>query len=201
MQDLCMPLTFEMPGHDMISSNDFRTGLTIEIEGDVWTVVDFQHVKPGKGPAFVRCKLKNLRTGGVVERPFRAGEKLTRAHLERREMQYLYGEGDSFEMMDNESYEQTSLSVEQLGDNVKYLKENMNLYLLTHNGNLIGVELPNTVELEVVAADPGLRGDTATGGTKPATLETGLIIQVPLFVDVGTVIRVDTRSGEYLERA
>jgi elongation factor P len=185
----------------MISSNDFRTGLTIEIEGDVWTVVEFQHVKPGKGSAFVRCKLKNLRTGGVVERTFRAGEKLPRAHLEHREMQYLYREGDSVVLMDNESYEQISLSGEQLGDNVKYLKENMNLYVLTYNGNLIGVELPNTVELEVVAADPGLRGDTATGGTKPATLETGLIIQVPLFIEVGTVIRVDTRSGEYLERA
>jgi elongation factor P len=188
-------------GQDMISSNDFRTGLTIEIEADVWTVVDFQHVKPGKGSAFVRCKLKNLRTGGVVERTFRAGEKLPRAHLERREVQFLYREGDTFELMDNESYEQTSLSGEQLGDNVKYLKENMNLYLLTHDGKLIGVELPNTVELAVVAADPGLRGDTATGGTKPATLESGLILQVPLFVDVGTVIRVDTRSGEYLERA
>jgi elongation factor P len=185
----------------MISTNDFRTGLTIEVEGDVWTVVDFQHVKPGKGSAFVRCKLKNLRTGGVVERTFRAGEKLPRAHLERREMQYLYREGDSFVLMDNETYEQTSLSGEQLGDNVKYLKENMNLYLLTHAGNLIGVELPNTVELEVVATDPGLRGDTATGGTKPATLETGLIIQVPLFIDAGTVIKVDTRSGEYLVRA
>jgi elongation factor P len=164
-------------------------------------VVDFQHVKPGKGSAFVRCKLKNLRTGGVVERTFRAGEKLLRAHLERREMQYLYREGDSFVLMDNETYEQTSLSGEQLGDNVKYLKENMNLYLLTHADSLIGVELPNTVELEVVATDPGLRGDTATGGTKPATLETGLIIQVPLFIGAGTVIKVDTRSGEYLERA
>ncbi|MGD0621655.1 MAG: elongation factor P [Thermacetogeniaceae bacterium] len=185
----------------MISTNDFRTGLTIEVERDVWTVVDFQHVKPGKGSAFVRCKLKNLRTGGVVERTFRAGEKLLRAHLERREMQYLYREGDSFVLMDNETYEQTSLSGEQLGDNVKYLKENMNLYLLTHADSLIGVELPNTVELEVVATDPGLRGDTATGGTKPATLETGLIIQVPLFIGAGTVIKVDTRSGEYLERA
>ena len=184
----------------MISTNDFRTGLTVEIDGDVCAVVDFQHVKPGKGSAFVRCKLKNLRTGGVVERTFRAGEKLP-AHLERREMQYLYKEGDSFVLMDNETYEQASLSGEQLGDNVKYLKENMNLYLLTHNGNLIGVELPNTVELQVVAADPGIRGDTATGGTKPATLETGLIIQVPLFVDVGTRIKVDTRTGEYLERA
>jgi len=184
----------------MISTNDFRTGLTIEVEGDIYTVVDFQHVKPGKGSAFVRSKLKNLRTGAVIERTFRAGEKLPRAHLERKEMQYLYREGDSFVFMDNETYEQVSLTTEQLGDNVKYLKENMNIYLLTHGGNLIGVELPNFVELEVVAADPGVRGDTATGGTKSATLETGLAIQVPLFVEVGDVIRVDTRTGEYLER-
>lgn len=184
----------------MISSNDFRTGLTIEVDGDIYAVVEFQHVKPGKGSAFVRCKLKNLRTSGVVERTFRAGEKLPRAHLEHREMQYLYREGDSFVFMDNENYEQTSLGLNQLGDNVKYLKENMNIYLLTYNGDLIGVELPNTVELKVIEADPGVRGDTATGGTKPATLETGLIIQVPLFIDVGTVIKVDTRTGEYLER-
>jgi elongation factor P len=185
----------------MISSNEFRTGLTIEVEGDIYTVVEFQHVKPGKGSAFVRCKLKNIRTGGVVERTFRAGEKLARAHLEHKEMQYLYREGDSFVLMDNETYEQVSLSEAQLGDSTKYLKENMNLYLLTYSDDLIGVELPNTVELKVVAADPGLRGDTATGGTKAATLETGLVIQVPLFIEEGTVIKVDTRSGEYLERA
>lgn len=184
----------------MISTNDFRTGLTIEVEGEIYTVVEFQHVKPGKGSAFVRSKLKNLRTGAVIERTFRAGEKVPRAHLERKEMQYLYREGDSFVFMDNETYEQVSLTSEQLGDNVKYLKENMNIYLLTHEGNLIGVELPNFVELEVVAADPGVRGDTATGGTKSATLETGLTIQVPLFVEVGDVVRVDTRTGEYLER-
>jgi elongation factor P len=184
----------------MISTNDFRTGLTIEVDGEVYTVVEFQHVKPGKGSAFVRSKLKNLRTGGVVERTFRAGEKLPRAHLERREVQYLYREGDNFVFMDNETYEQTSLGLEQMGDSVKFLKENMNIYLLTHAGSLIGVELPNSVELKIVATEPGVRGDTATGGTKPATLETGLVIQVPLFIDVGTVIRVDTRSGEYLER-
>lgn len=184
----------------MISTNDFRTGLTIEVEGEIYTVVEFQHVKPGKGSAFVRSKLKNLRTGAVIERTFRAGEKVPRAHLERKEMQYLYREGDSFVFMDNETYEQVSLTPDQLGDSVKYLKDNMNIYLLTHDGNLIGVELPNFVELEVVAADPGVRGDTATGGTKSATLETGLTIQVPLFVEVGDVVRVDTRTGEYLER-
>ncbi|NPV28524.1 MAG: elongation factor P [Firmicutes bacterium] len=184
----------------MISTNDFRTGLTIEVDGEVYSVVDFQHVKPGKGSAFVRSKLKNLRTGAVIERTFRAGEKVPRAHLERKEMQYLYREGDSFVFMDNETYDQVSLNEDQLGDNVKYLKENMNIYLLIHAGNLIGIELPYFVDLEVVATDPGIRGDTATGGTKPATLETGLVIQVPLFVEVGDIVRVDTRTGEYLER-
>lgn len=184
----------------MISTNDFRTGLTIEVDGEIYTVVEFQHVKPGKGSAFVRSKLKNLRTGAVIERTFRAGEKVPRAHLERKEMQYLYREGDSYVFMDNETYDQVSLTAEQLGENVKYLKENMNIYLLTHEGNLIGIELPNFVELKVVEAEPGVRGDTATGGTKSATLETGLVIQVPLFVEVGDVVRVDTRTGEYLER-
>lgn len=184
----------------MISTNDFRTGLTIEVDGEVYSVVDFQHVKPGKGSAFVRSKLKNLRTGAVIERTFRAGEKVPRAHLERKEMQYLYREGDSFVFMDNETYDQVSLSEDQLGDSVKYLKENMNIYLLIHAGNLIGIELPYFVDLEVVATDPGIRGDTATGGTKPATLETGLVVQVPLFVEVGDIVRVDTRTGEYLER-
>lgn len=185
----------------MVSTNDLRTGLTIEVDGEIYSVVDFQHVKPGKGSAFVRTKLKNIRTGGVIERTFRAGEKLPRAHLERKEMQYLYREGDSFVFMDNETYDQVSLTVEQMGDNVKYLKENMNIWLLTHNGALIGIELPNSVELKVVSAAPGVRGDTATGATKAATLETGLVIQVPLFVEEGDVVRVDTRTGEYLERA
>lgn len=184
----------------MISTNDFRTGLTIEVDGDIYTVVDFQHVKPGKGSAFVRSKLKNLRTGGVIERTFRAGEKLARAHLERKEMQYLYREGNSFILMDNETYDQVALGEDQLGDNVKYLKENTNIHLITHGKNLIGIDIPNFVELEVTAADPGVRGDTASGATKAATLETGLIVQVPLFVETGDVIRVDTRTGEYLER-
>lgn len=184
----------------MISTNDFRTGLTIEVDGEIYEVIDFQHVKPGKGAAFVRSKLKNLRTGAVIDRTFRAGEKVPRAHLDRREMQYLYRDGDSFVFMDNETYDQISLSEEQLGENVKFLKENMNIYLLTHEGKIIGVELPNFVELKVVDTEPGVRGDTAAGGTKPATLETGLVVQVPLFVEAGDVIRVDTRTGEYLER-
>jgi elongation factor P len=185
----------------MVSTNDLRTGLTIEVDGEVYSVVDFQHVKPGKGSAFVRTKLKNIRTGGVIERTFRAGEKVNRAHMERKEMQYLYSEGDSFVFMDNETYDQTSLTVDQLGDSAKYLKENMNIHVLTYNGELMGIDLPNSVELEVVSADPGVRGDTATGATKAATLETGLVIQVPLFVEEGDIVRVDTRTGEYLERA
>lgn len=184
----------------MVSVNDFRTGLTIEVGGEVYSVVEFQHVKPGKGSAFVRSKLKNLRTGAVIERTFRAGEKVSRAHLERRKMQYLYREGDSFIFMDNETYDQISLDKDQLGDNVKFLKENISIYLLTHAGKLIGIELPYFVELEVVATEPGIRGDTAAGGTKPATLETDLLIRVPLFVEVGDVVRIDTRTGEYLER-
>jgi elongation factor P len=184
----------------MISTNEFRTGVTIEVEGAIYTVVDFQHVKPGKGSAFVRAKLKNIRTGGVVERTFRAGEKLAKAHMERREMQYLYKEGESYVFMDNENYNQISLTVDQVGNGVKFLKDNMNIIMLTHDEELIGLDLPYFVELEVTEADPGLRGDTATGGTKPATLETGLIIQVPLFIEVGDVIRVDTRIQEYLER-
>lgn len=184
----------------MISTNDFRTGLTIEVEGDIYTVVEFQHVKPGKGSAFVRSKLKNIKTGGVIERTFRAGEKLPRARLDHREMQYLYSDGDSYIVMDNESYEQVALTGEQLGDAVKYLKENMSLGVLMYQNEIIGVELPHAVELEVVDTEPGIKGDTASGGSKPAKLETGAVVQVPFFINVGDVIRVDTRSGEYIER-
>lgn len=185
----------------MISSNDFRTGVTIEIEGGVWQVVDFQHVKPGKGAAFVRTKLKNVKTGAVVERTFNAGEKLPRAHVDRREMQYLYESDAMFNLMDNETYEQISLTAEQLGDARRFLKENMNIGILFFQGVVIGLDLPNSVELEVVETDPGIRGDTATGGTKPAKLETGYVVKVPLFINVGDVLRIDTRSGDYIERA
>ncbi|MDD2555514.1 MAG: elongation factor P [Syntrophaceticus sp.] len=185
----------------MISTNDLRTGLTIEVDGEVYSVVDFQHVKPGKGAAFVRTKLKNMRTGGVVERTFRSAEKVNRAHIERKEMQYLYREGDSFVFMDNETYDQVSITEDQLGDNINYLKENMNIFILTYNDELMGIDLPHSVELEVTSAEPGVRGDTATGATKAATLETGLVIQVPLFVEEGEVIKVDTKTGDYLERA
>jgi elongation factor P len=185
----------------LISSNEFRTGLTIEVDGEIFSVVEFMHVKPGKGSAFVRTKLKNRRTGGIVERTFRAGEKVTRAHIERREMQYLYNDGDNYYFMDTGTYEQTSLRKDQLDDAVKYLKDNMNIHILDYQGETIGIELPNAVELEVVETEPGVKGDTATGASKNAVLETGATIQVPLFIETGDVIRIDTRSGQYIERA
>lgn len=185
----------------MISTNDFRTGVTVEIEGQPWAVVEFQHVKPGKGSAFVRTKLKNMETGAVIERTFRAGEKLPRATLERREVQYLYKSGNDYTFMDTQSFDQMTLTEEQVGDSKKFMLENMNLYLIYHNGRLIGVELPNSVELRVIKADPGLRGDTASGGSKPVTLETGYVVQAPLFIQEGDVLRIDTRTGLYIERA
>ena len=185
----------------MISSNDFRNGTTIELEGGVWVVVDFQHVKPGKGAAFVRSKLKNIKTGAVVERTFNAGEKVPRAHLDQRQMQYLYESDGAFNFMDNENYEQIALSSDQLGDAKRFLKENMSIGVLFFQGVVIGIDMPNSVELEVVETDPGIRGDTATGGTKPAKLETGYVVRVPLFINTGDVLRVDTRSGDYIERA
>jgi len=185
----------------MISTNDFKTGLTVEVDGDVFSVVDFQHVKPGKGAAFVRCKLKNVRTGAVVERTFNAGEKLPRAHVDRREMQYLYNDGEAYNLMDNQNYEQMSITKEQLGDSVKFLKENTNVYVLLYQSSIIGVEIPNFVELEVVETAPGIKGDTASGGSKPATLETGAVVQVPFFIEVGDILQIDTRTGNYLKRA
>jgi elongation factor P len=184
----------------MISTNDFRTGQTIEWEGGVWMVVDFQHVKPGKGAAFVRARLKNVITGNVNETTFRAGEKLPKAQIEYREMQYLYESSGDYMFMDQTSYEQVSLSTDLLGDALKYLKENMVIGVQFYAGAPIGVELPNFVELVIVETDPGLRGDTASGGTKPAKLETGAVVQVPLFVQEGEKIRVDTRTHQYLER-
>ena len=185
----------------MISSNDFRPGVTIEIDNQVWQVVDFQHVKPGKGAAFVRAKIKNLQTGAVVERTFNAGEKLPRAHVDRRPMQYLYESDGSYNFMDNETYDQIMLTKEQLDTALNFLKENMEISIMFFNGVVIGVELPNSVDLEVVETDPGIRGDTATGGTKPAKLETGYVVKVPLFINTGDVLRIDTRSGDYIERA
>lgn len=185
----------------MISTNDFRNGTTFELDGEVFTVVEFQHVKPGKGSAFVRAKIKNMKSGAVVERTFNAGEKLPRARVERREMQYLYRSGDEFTFMDNETYEQTTLSAETLGTALNFLKENMTIALLTFDGRVMGVDLPNSVELTVTETEPGVKGDTAAGGTKPATLETGYVVKVPLFINQGDVLIVDTRTGNYISRA
>lgn len=188
-------------GLQVISVNDFSRGVAIEYEGSVWQVVEFMHVKPGKGAAFVRSKLKNVRTGAVVETTFRGGEKVPHAHLERSEYQFLYLSDSMYTFMNNETYEQFSLGEAQMGDSKWFLKENMTVVLMTWQGNVIGVELPNTVELEVVETEPGLRGDTAQGGSKPAKLETGYSVTVPLFVNQGDRLRVDTRTGQYLSRA
>jgi elongation factor P len=185
----------------MISVNDFKTGLTIEVDGGIWQVLEFQHVKPGKGAAFVRSKLRNLRTGGIQEKTFRGGEKVSKAHIENRKMQYLYSSGDTHTFMDNESYEQTELQASQIEYELKYLLENMTVHIMTYQGETIGVELPNTVELVVAETEPGIKGDTASGGTKPATLETGLIVQVPFFVNQGDKLVIDTRNGAYVSRA
>lgn len=185
----------------MISVNDLKTGLTLELDNGLWSVVEFLHVKPGKGAAFVRTKLKNVETGQVVEKTFRAGEKVGKATLDRREMQYLYKEGSEFIMMDNETYEQLSVSADQVGDGVKYLKENMVVQILMHDGKIIGVDIPAHVVLEVTDTPPSEKGNTAQGGTKPATLETGAVVNVPFFISNGDMIRVDTRSNEYLDRA
>ena len=185
----------------MISTNDFKTGLTIELDGDVFSIVDFQHVKPGKGAAFVRSKLKNIKTGGVVERTFNAGEKVAKGRVERREMQYLYNDGENFNFMDTESFEQVAMTEGQLGNTVKYLIDNMTIGVMFFQGQSIGVDLPNTVELKVVETAPGIKGDTASGGSKPATLETGLVVQVPFFINEGDVLIIDTRNGNYVKRA
>jgi elongation factor P len=184
----------------MISTNDFRTGVTIEVDGQPWVVVDFQHVKPGKGSAFVRTKIKNVITGAVLEKTFNAGERVPRARIERRETQYLYSVGDDYTFMDVSTYDQTTINRETIGEGVLYLKENMNVHIMTYQGRVIGVEIPTFVELEVVQTDPSHKGDTVTGGTKPATLETGAVVKVPLFVNVGDVLKIDTRTGEYIER-
>ncbi len=185
----------------MISSNDFRPGVTIEIDGMVWQIVEFQHVKPGKGAAFVRAKMKNLQTGSVVERTFNAGEKVPNAQVDRKPMQYLYEADGSYYFMDSETYDQIMLTKEQLGDALNFIIENMEITVLFFNETVIGVDIPNSVELKVVETEPGIRGDTATGGVKPAKLETGYVVKVPLFINEGDVLKIDTRSGAYLERA
>ncbi len=184
----------------MATTSDLRKGVTIKLEDALYTVVDFQHVKMGRGGAFVRTRLKNLKTGVVLERTFKAGDKIDIVHLEEKNFQYIYREGDTFYFMDMETYDQLPLSVEVVGEARNYLTENMNVNIVYADGEPVGVKLPNFVELKVVETPPGVRGDTATGGSKPAKLETGLTITVPLFIEEGDIIKVDTRTGEYIER-
>jgi elongation factor P len=184
----------------MISSNDFRPGVSIELDGAVWRVVEFLHVKPGKGSAFVRTKLKNVQNGNVMERTFRAGETLPQANLDKSTMQHTYKEGDEYVFMDMETYDEGRLTAAQIGDSVKYLKEGMEVDVVRWGDRVMGVELPNSVVLEVTQTDPGLKGDTATGGTKPAIVETGAQVMVPLFITIGEKIKIDTRSDAYLGR-
>ncbi|MFQ5809359.1 MAG: elongation factor P [Armatimonadota bacterium] len=183
-----------------ISTAQFKNGLTIELDGKAYQIVAYQHVKPGKGGAFVRTRLKNVETGGVFEKTFRAGAKMPAAHVERRKVQFLYSTGDAFYFMDVDNFDQIELSEEQVGDSKEYLKESDEVGIVRYKGDVIGLELPAAVNLAVSQTDPGIRGDTAQGGTKPAVLETGAVVQVPLFIEIGDVVKVDTRSGEYLER-
>lgn len=185
----------------VISTNDFKTGITLEIDSSLMQVVEFLHVKPGKGSAFVRSKLRNVLTGQVLEKTFRAGEKVELAHLEKNDMAYLYNDGSDYTFMDNNNFEQIAVPASMIGDGIKYLKENLTCMIMRHNGKIVMVELPNHVELEVVDTPPNDKGNTAQGGTKPATLETGATVQVPFFIVNGTKIRVDTRSNSYLDRA
>ncbi|MDY6028987.1 MAG: elongation factor P [Acidaminococcaceae bacterium] len=185
----------------MISTNEFKTNVTVTIDNDPWQVVEFQHVKPGKGAAFVRAKMRNLATGAVVERTFNAGERLPKARIDRREMQYLYESDNMYVFMDNESYEQLELSKEQLGNALNFLMENMDVKIMSYEGRVLGIDLPNTVNLTVVETEPGIRGDTATGGSKNAKMNTGYVVKVPLFIEEGEVLAIDTRTGEYISRA
>ena len=184
----------------MISVNDFKTGLTIEVDGGIWQVIEFQHVKPGKGAAFVRSKLRNLRTGAIQEKTFRAGEKVAKAHIENRKMQYLYASGDNHVFMDNETYDQIELSSKQIEYELKFLKENMEVSIMMFQTETLGVQLPTTVTLEVTETEPGIKGDTASGGTKPATVETGLVVQVPFFVNEGDKLIINTSDASYVSR-
>lgn len=184
----------------MISSNDFKTGITIIVDTNLYQVVEFLHVKPGKGAAFVRSKLRNVETGQVLEKTFRAGEKVESAHLEKNEMQFLFTDGDNYTFMNTSTFDQVEVPKASIGDGVKYLKEQMNVHILFHGHKIIGVDLPSHVELKIVDTPPAEKGNTAQGGTKPATLETGAMVNVPFFVENGTTIRVDTRNNSYLDR-
>jgi elongation factor P len=184
----------------MIAAGDFRNGNTFELDNQIFQIVEFQHVKPGKGAAFVRTRLKNIITGATVERTFNPSDKMPKAHIERRDMQYLYNDGDLFHFMEVETFEQIALNSSSIGDALKFVKENVVVKILSHKGNVFGIEPPTFVELEITETEPGFKGDTAQGAQKPATLETGATIRVPLFVNQGDCIRVDTRTGEYMER-
>ncbi len=185
----------------MITAGDFKKGVTVEMDNGVWTIVDFQHVKPGKGAAFVRTKIKNIMTGAVLERTFNPTDKMPRAHIETKEMQYLYADGDLYYFMDLETYEQLALNHDQFEDALPFVKENTNVTVRFFKGAPFSVAAPNFVELEVTHTEPGFKGDTASNTTKPATVETGYTLQVPLFVEIGDMLRIDTRTGEYMERA
>ncbi len=184
----------------MISAGDFRNGITIEMDNNIYQIIEFQHVKPGKGAAFVRTKLKNIKSGGVVEKTFRPTEKCPQARIDRKDMQYLYSDGDLFYFMDLENYDQIALNADSIGDALKFVKENEMCKVCSHNSNVFAVEPPLFVELEITETEPGFKGDTATGATKPAVVETGATVYVPLFVDQGDKIKIDTRTGEYLSR-
>ena len=184
----------------MLSAGDFRNGLTVEMDNGIFQIIEFQHVKPGKGAAFVRTKLKNIVSGGVVEKSFRPTEKFPQARIDRAEMQYLYSDGDLFNFMNTENYEQIALTADQIGDALKFVKENEMVKICSHNGNVFAVEPPLFVELEITETEPGFKGDTATGATKPAVVETGATVYVPLFVEQNDKIKIDTRTGEYLSR-
>lgn len=185
----------------MISVNDFKTGLTVEIDNNLMQVIDFQHVKPGKGAAFVRSKLRNLRNGNIQEKTFRAGEKVNKAHIERNTMQYLYASDNMHAFMDTNTYEQIELDSNQLQDQLNFMKENMEVSVMSHENEILGVELPKNVELAVTETEPGIKGDTASGGSKPATLETGHIVQVPFFINTGDILVISTTDGKYVSRA
>jgi elongation factor P len=184
----------------MVSAGDFRNGLTIELDNSVYQVVEFQHVKPGKGAAFVRTKLRDIKNGGVVEKTFRPTEKCPQAHIEKKDMQYLYNDGELYHFMDTETYDQFALNEEAIGDSLKFVKENDMVKMLSHNGAVFAIEPPLFVELEITDTEPGFKGDTATGATKPAVVETGATVYVPLFVEQGDKISIDTRTGDYLKR-
>lgn len=185
----------------MISVNDFRTGTTIEVDGDIWRVLEFQHVKPGKGAAFVRTKLRNLRNGNINEKTFRGGERVAKAQIDNIKMQYLYANGSDHVFMNNETYDQIELPETQIEYELKFLKENMEIHVIQFQNEVLGVQLPVTVELEVTETEPGIKGDTASGGSKPAILETGLTVQVPFFINQGDVLVINTEEGEYVSRA